>query len=112
MGYDYWSVNSCSDLGSSGWFIRSSSTTKQCVHGDGLVWQYSLTVDNTMAAECSIECANNPPAAPCGSTSDLDGSTKTAGTIVTYSCSSLWRCVHHNNHSNNAGASYNNNYGG
>merc|ERR1712025_1229137 len=86
--YDYWSVNSCSDLGSSGWFIRSSSTTKQCVHGDGLVWQYSLTVDNTMAAECSIECANNPPAAPSGSTSDWDGSTKTAGTIVTYSCSS------------------------
>jgi len=85
---DYWSVNRCSDLGSTSWYIRSSSTTKQCVHGDGLVWQYSLTVDNTMSAECSIECSNNPPTAPPGSTSDWDGSTKTAGTIVTYSCSS------------------------
>eukprot|EP00092_Neocalanus_flemingeri_P104513 GFUD01133885.1.p1 GENE.GFUD01133885.1~~GFUD01133885.1.p1 ORF type:complete len:232 (-),score=57.64 GFUD01133885.1:49-702(-) len=41
-----------------------------------------------MFASCSEVCSDDPPAAPLGSASDWDGSTKTAGTIVTYSCSS------------------------
>eukprot|EP00091_Calanus_sinicus_P014704 TRINITY_DN3234_c0_g2_i2.p1 TRINITY_DN3234_c0_g2~~TRINITY_DN3234_c0_g2_i2.p1 ORF type:complete len:240 (-),score=42.48 TRINITY_DN3234_c0_g2_i2:112-759(-) len=41
-----------------------------------------------MHAECTIMCSENPPAAPSGGSSDWDGTTKTAGTIVTYSCHS------------------------
>jgi len=85
-----WAVNTCSNIGSCAYFMRTESTTKQCVHGGGLEWTVGggIGVDSTMSATCSLECSDDPPAAPSGATSDWDGATKTAGTIVTYSCSS------------------------
>lgn len=86
---DNWVINNCRNLGSTASYMRTDATTKQCVHADGLLWEWnSGKEDPTMSAECSVVCAEDPPAVPSGASSDWDGTTKTAGTIITYSCNS------------------------
>lgn len=84
-----WVINDCPLLGSTSSYMRTDATNKQCVHADGLVWEWnSGKEDPTMSAECSVMCSEDPPAVPSGASSDWDGTTKTAGTIITYSCDS------------------------
>jgi len=85
-----WAINTCSNIGSCSYFMGADASNKQCVHGEGLVWTVAggIGVDSTMSAGCSLECSDDPPTAPSGAVSNWDGTTKTAGSIVTYSCSS------------------------
>merc|ERR1712179_257940 len=80
-----WAINTCSNIGSCSYFMGADVSNKQCVHGEGLVWTVAggIGVDSTMSAVCSLECSDDPPAAPSGAVSDWDGTTKTAGSIVT-----------------------------
>merc|ERR1719376_758840 len=82
-----WRISTCVSLGSGSSYITSSSTTKQCVHGYEGSWSWNGNDDSTMAATCPSACSGDPPSAPDGSTSDWDGSSNSAGTIVTYTCS-------------------------
>merc|ERR1712013_255281 len=59
----------------------------ECVHGYGGSWSWNGNDDPAMAATCSAECSGDPSSAPDGSTSDWDGSSNSAGTIITYTCS-------------------------
>merc|ERR1712179_74934 len=81
-----WAINTCSNIGSCSYFMGADVSNKQCVHGEGLVWTVAggIGVDSTMSAGCSLECSDDPS----GAVSDWDETTKTAGSIVTYSCSS------------------------
>merc|ERR1711862_636183 len=80
-------LNKCSALGACAWYIASSATTKQCAHGYAGSWSWNGNDDPAMAATCSAECSGDPPSAPDSSTSDWDGSSNSAGTIITYTCS-------------------------
>jgi len=86
LGYG-WFLNQCSELGSTGYHIKSGSPKSgNCVHYD-YAWQWNSTaIDPTMEVNCVSECASDPPAVPATATSNWDSSTKTAGTVVTYTC--------------------------
>ena len=90
------------------YIIVLSSTDSKCPHSPGLGWQFydgsGFTEDPDMKIECALSkynqrfkfksyqsspfpaCSDDPPAAPSGSTSDWDSSTKAVGTLVTYTC--------------------------
>jgi hypothetical protein len=50
-----WVINTCPQLGSTSSYMRTAATNKQCVHADGLLWEYNSGIeDPTMSAECSV----------------------------------------------------------
>merc|ERR1712080_359190 len=81
-----WRIIDCTNVGSGSYYVESSSTSKKCAEGGDLVWQYSNTQDPSMKVSCTTACSSSPPTSPSDRTSDWDGSTLTAGTVVTYSC--------------------------
>jgi len=83
-----WRIVDCSNVGSGSYYVKSSATSKKCPHGGDLVWQYSSTQDTTMKYSCTTACSSSPPTSPTDRTSDWDGSSLTAGTVVTYTCTS------------------------
>merc|ERR1712126_754347 len=83
-----WRINKCSQIGSYSYFMASNFTVKQCVHSTAPGWNYGGNFDPTAKVMCDVECSSDPPSAPTGATSDWNGVSKTAGTIVTYTCSS------------------------
>merc|ERR1711962_386498 len=64
---------------------NSTATSNKCPHGDDVVWQYK---DITLKVFCITACSSSPPTSPSDRVSDWDGSTLTAGTVVTYTCTS------------------------
>ena len=49
-----WVINDCPQLGSTSSYMRTDATNKQCVHADGLLWEWNSVEDPTMSAECSV----------------------------------------------------------
>jgi hypothetical protein len=49
-----WVINTCAQLGSTSSYMRTAATNKQCVHAEGLLWEYNSIIDTTMSAECSV----------------------------------------------------------
>merc|ERR1711962_620456 len=81
-----WRIAACTMVGSGTYFIKSSATSKKCPHGGDLVWQYPSNQDSTMKVSCTTACNSSPPTSPSDRVSDWDGSSLTAGSVVTYTC--------------------------
>merc|ERR1711962_455608 len=84
--HNTWRIAACTMVGSGTYFIKSSATSKKCPHGGDLVWQYPSNQDSTMKVSCTTACNSSPPTSPSDRVSDWDGSSLTAGSVVTYTC--------------------------
>jgi len=79
-----WMIGSCSNVGKGSFNMGSGTTTAKCPNAAPKgTWAYGA---NKGEVACTQECTSDPPAVPTGATSNWDGSTLTAGTQVTYTC--------------------------
>jgi len=88
-----WIISACSFMGWVGLpdanIANSTATSNKCPHGDDVVWQYFDGYQNTtLKVSCMTACSSSPPTSPSDRVSDWDGSSLTAGTVVTYTCTS------------------------
>merc|ERR1711962_1270718 len=72
---------------------KSSPTSNKCPHSGDLIWQYG-NKNSSVKVSCITEvrtevrtaCSSAPPNSPSDRVSDWDGSSLTAGSVVTYTC--------------------------